>query len=293
METGQGIAGIGPTHSDMPVARGTLPNPKPFLLWPGGKRRHLPMLRRYCPESFDRYHEVFVGGGALFLDLRARGYDGHSYIYDALEPLIRTYSAVQTSAPAVARAYRNRITSHSPQSFRRARCENWRALLDPEIAAWMLYLTKTCYNGLWRLDNRGRFTVGLGRDRSGSKRHRLDERNLTAVSRALGNTKLVHGDFSAALNYTRTGDFAYLDPPYATGFTKYTALRFPRGDQCRLRDVCDELSRRGVMVMQTNSDCRLIHELYARYRVTPIVMRHLVGNPYGGGESREVIIRNY
>ena len=267
--------------------------PKPLLWWPGGKTGMLPAIRPLRPATFRGYHEPFCGGLASYLDLWSPGMAGNAWLSDANEELVRCYRAIRSDPHAVVAAFHRRIAAHSGRLFRMARRESVSSLADVEVAGRLLYLTKVSYNGLYRVDRRGRFATGLGHDRSGEKRHAIDEKNVVAVSRALRDADLGNADFTAVLARAKPGDFVFLDPPYPSVHCAYTALGFTDGDHRRLRDVCSELDRIGAMWLQTNRDCRLIRNLYRDYRMTTAQVYRRAGNPSGASRAQEVIITNY
>jgi DNA adenine methylase len=253
----------------------------------------LPALRRVRPKSFVNYHEPFCGGLAHFIDLWSPDMAGRASLSDANEELIRAYAAVARSPEAVLAAAIRRLESHSEESFLRARAERIDDMDDVAVAARMLYLNRTSYNALYRVDWRGRFSVGMGHDRSGDLRRRIDADNLRAVARMLAGADLRCCDFCAVLAVAKAGDFVFIDPPYPGTCCDYTPFGFTRGDHRRLRDVCAELDRIGAMWLQTNRDCAIVRELYGAYRAVGASVYRRAGNPSGARVAKELIITNY
>lgn len=257
---------------------------RPILKWAGGKRQLLPCLRPYYPGMFRRYFEPFVGSGAVFLDLHNQGrLEGRDvFLSDINADVIGCYRALrdETAAligalEALERGHRARGRDH----FYEVRNERFnparRALGEqkdvagaytPELAAMLIYLNRTGYNGLFRVNADGAFNVPAGRY---GKVRICDAANLTALARALARPG-VHLDvrpFAAALAPARRSDFVYLDPPYApvsrtAHFTAYTAGRFGADQQAALQTTVLDLARRGVQVVLSNSVAPHISALY-------------------------------
>jgi DNA adenine methylase len=256
---------------------------RPFLKWAGGKRQLLPELRRFYPERFGRYIEPFVGSGAVFLDLHNQGrLEGRSVLLaDSNRDVIGCYQAVRAGADEVIEALRDLEAGHRRggsahfYEVRDARfnplrrtvlAPGWRAEYPAVLAAMLIYLNRTGYNGLYRLNARGEFNVPAGRY---DAPRICDADNLRRVAAALRRPRLrlQAGTFDRVLSRARPGDFIYIDPPYAplsstARFTAYTAAGFGPEDQVRLRDLVVDLARRGCDVLLSNSTAEEIRELY-------------------------------
>jgi len=274
------------TRTSRPAARGAAPrsDARPLLKWAGGKRQLLHELRRFYPDRFDRYIEPFMGSAAVFLDLYNRGLlEGRGVLLaDSNPDVIGCYRAVRDSVDevlvelaALAHAHRRRgrglFYEVRDERFNPLRREvlGQRRRYPPVLAAMLIYLNRTGYNGLYRLNSRGDFNVPAGRYESPRI---CDEDNLRRVSRALGRrgVSIVTGGFETALAGAGPGDFVYVDPPYApvsqtARFTAYTAGGFGADDQARLRDVVVDLARRGGRVLVSNSTAPEIHRLYVAH----------------------------
>ena len=257
---------------------------RPFLKWAGGKRQLLPALRRFYPETFNAYFEPFLGSGAVYFDLHARGLldDRVATLTDSNADLIACYTTVRDHTEqvidelsALARDYDRRGAAHyydvRNERFNPAR----RALVTgadgigytPALAAMFIYLNRTGYNGLFRLNAAGEFNVPAGRY---STPRICDADNLRRVGAALRrpHVALLHLPFHRVRDKARTGDFLYFDPPYApmsstARFTSYTAGGFGQHDQERLREVLKALAARGCYVVMSNSTAPEITELYS------------------------------
>ena len=192
---------------------------RPFIKWAGGKRQLLPSLLRHAPPKPARYFEPFIGGGALFFALRPR----QAVLADVNARLIRTYRGVQNDVAEVIRLLRS--YPHNPAFFYRFREEDIDARSDAEVAAWFIYLNKTGFNGLYRVNRDNRFNVPFGRYTNPTI---CDEPTLRACSQALASTKLLVEDFEVVVAKAKGGDFVYFDPPYVplsatSSFTSYTS----------------------------------------------------------------------
>jgi DNA adenine methylase len=232
---------------------------KPFIKWAGGKRQLLPHLMARSPAAFNRFYEPFVGGGALFFALRPR----RATLADVNQRLIRTYKGVRDDVEAVIK--RLRALPHDSQFFYEYRQIDIDARNDADVAAWFIYLNKTGFNGLYRVNRGNRFNVPFGRY---AKPMICDETTLRKCSAALAGTELLVADFEVAVGKAKRGDFVYFDPPYvplsaSSSFTSYTSTGFGVEQQARLRDAAARLKRRGVRVLLSNSAAPLVRELYA------------------------------
>lgn len=262
---------------------------KPFVKWAGGKGQLLEELLRRVPGSFNRYYEPFVGGGALFFALRPR----EAILADKNEELMNAYLVVRDHVDElVASLKRHR---HDRDYYYRLRSHDPRELDRVERASRFIYLNKTCYNGLWRVNRRGRFNVPFGR----YKAPRIcDEENLRAASLALRGAQVSCGDFAEALAGVTAGDFVYLDPPYhpvssTAHFTAYVGDGFGEEEQRRLADVFRELDRRGCKVLLSNSDTELIRSLYEGYEIETVSANRCISCRGDGRRgATELIISN-
>lgn len=253
--------------------------PRPLLKWAGGKRQLLPALRAFYPGSFGRYFEPFVGSGAVFFDLHASGRLSHARatLTDSSPDLIGCYQMVRDRTSEVAAALARLARGHEARGaehfytvrerFNRARQRTDAASpYTPALAAMLIYLNRTGFNGLFRLNGAGDFNVPAGR----YVRPRIwDPAHLTAVAGALAapGVKLAVAPFEAVLRGARAGDFVYFDPPYAplsatARFTSYTARRFTLADHARLCELAVDLAERGCAVMLSNSSAPEVAALY-------------------------------
>jgi DNA adenine methylase len=266
--------------------------PRPFLKWAGGKTQLLPELLKRVPPTFGTYHEPFVGGGALFFNLRPP----QARLSDLNRQLIECYQVVQSDVEALIRQLRTWQKRTDKECFYRIRALD-PAKLDPiKRAARMIYLNKTCFNGLHRINRRGLFNVPYGRYK---KPIVCDAANLRAVSAVLRGVVLAAEPFEAVLDHAKPGDFIYFDPPYqplsaTSSFTSYAQEAFGEAQQRKLAGVFPELSRRGCIVMLSNSETRLIRSLYDEFQMETVFARRAINcNGDSRGKIKEVLVRNY
>jgi DNA adenine methylase len=271
-----------------------IPKPTPILKWAGGKRQLLEAITQNKPSSFNRYFEPFIGGGAVFFNLQHHG----SYISDTNEALINLYTVIQNKARALIEDLK---THENTQAyFLRIRAAD----RDPEYCTWsdvqkasrFIYLNKTCFNGLYRVNRLGQFNVPYGHY---SNPRIVDEENILSCSQYLADTVIRCADFSAILEEAQQDDFIYCDPPYiplnpSSSFTAYTKEGFGLEQQYALRAVCESLHQRGAKFLLSNSDTPLIHELYSGYEIhTVFASRAINATGSKRGKVSEVLIKNY
>jgi DNA adenine methylase len=258
---------------------------RPILKWAGGKRQLLPTLRRYYPAGFNRYVEPFLGSGAVFLDCHNHGLleSCEVHLSDINADVIGCYRMVRDDVEAVIEALSTLEEGHrvdGARHFYAVRDERFNALrLDvhassdpakaytPSLAAMLIYLNRTGYNGLFRLNSRGGFNVPVGRYARVTICDAPNLRRLSAALRRPGLTVEVRR-FEEALGEGQRSDFVYLDPPYApvsrtSHFTSYTAARFGPDEQARLQKAVVRLARLGASVLLSNSVAPDIRRLYA------------------------------
>jgi DNA adenine methylase len=262
---------------------------RPFLKWAGGKRQLLRELFKHVPAKHGRYFEPFVGGGALFFAMRPR----RAVLADVNERLVRAYRGVRDDVDAVIALLKK--YPHDPDFFEKTRSRAVDDGTDVEVAAWFVYLNKTGFNGLYRVNKDDRFNVPFGRYENPKI---CDAKTLRACSEALADADLKVGDFEKVANGARRGDFVYFDPPYAplsstSSFTSYTSSGFGIDEQQRLRDFALKLKKRGVHVLLSNSSAPSVRELYARdFDVSEVAATRMVNSKPGGrGAITELVIK--
>lgn len=265
----------------------------PFVKWVGGKRSIVSQLKRRLPASFKHYYEPFVGGGALFFEIHKNVVSAH--LSDTNLDLLLTYKAVQKDPRKLLTLLSEHAQAHDEDYYYKLRSQH--ALPDPvESAARFIYLNRTCYNGLFRVNKKGEFNVPVG---DYAKPGIVQEGNILACSRALQrNVSVTYRDFTSI--EPGRDDFVYFDPPYHptddTSFTAYSKADFTEKDQSRLAEFATELHKAGVKVMLSNSNTRFIQTLYKSsiFNIELVNAPRMVNcKPGGRGPVEEVLITNY
>jgi DNA adenine methylase len=276
--------------------------PKPFIKWVGGKRQLLDQFRLmnlYPPEKFDplknNYFEPFVGGGAVFFDLMPE----KAYLSDLNKELVITYNVIKNNLNLLVKSLKKH--KNTKEHFLKMRSKKIDKLTDIEIASRFIYLNRTCFNGLYRVNSKGEFNVPFGQNKNPLI---CDEKNLEKVSKALQNVEIKNEDYKNVLKYAKKGDFVYFDPPYypvskTSSFTSYTKKSFLEKEQIELCDTFVELTKRGCFVMLSNSDTPFINKIYSdikskKIRISKVYATRAVNSKASGrGKITEVLITNY
>jgi len=274
---------------------------KPFLKWAGGKRKLLPNIEKYYPKNFNKYYEPFVGAGAVLFDLEPKKVVINDFNYE----LINTYSTIKDNVDELISLLEEHERLNDKEYFYSVR--EWdrtgeiKEKSDVERAARIIYLNKTCFNGLFRVNSQGQFNVPYGNYKNPGI---VNAPVIKAVSNYLNNSDItiLNGDYEEALAEAKTGDFVYLDPPYApltddnSSFVGYTLNGFGMKEQERLRDVFIQLDIRGCYVLLSNSSVPIIHDLYSDFSNTTEIIgvgRSINSKGNGRGKVDEVLISNY
>lgn len=242
-------------------------SPCPFVKWVGGKRFLLSQLCQNLPEQYNDYYEPFVGGGALFFALHKQV--NRAFLSDKNLELVITYNVVKRNPLELLEQLKEYQRNHSKEYYYQIRAQHYyetsqqHNYKDPiEIAAKFIYLNKTCYNGLFRVNKKGHFNVPVGTYKNPNI---IQEENILACSEALQCAKIEYREFDTITPNEK--DFVYFDPPYhptdEISFTTYTKLDFTERDQERLRDFAVQLQKKGINVLLSNSNTRFIRGLYS------------------------------
>lgn len=244
---------------------------KPFLKWAGGKRWLFESGQFSLPHFKGRYFEPFLGGGAVFFERQPT----NAILSDANSRLIELYTVIRDELEEFEELLRNHARKHSREYYYELRSK--RLGKSAASAAQFLYLNRTCWNGLYRENLKGRFNVPIGTKQNVI----LSSDNFAAWSRALQKIRLECRDFEEAIEEAGDGDFIFVDPPYTVrhninGFVKYNQNIFAWKDQIRLRDALKRAAERGVSFAMTNADHDSIRELYAGFGVHRCLERHSV-----------------
>ena len=269
----------------------------PVVKWVGGKRQLLDTFKPLLPARINSYCEPFIGGGALLFDLQPK----KAFVNDINSNLILVYTVIRDNVNELIAALES--FENTSDKFYEVRDwdrnkEFYSQLSDVMRAARIIYLNKTCYNGLYRVNNAGEFNSPFGHYK---KPNIVNAPVLRAVS-AYFNSAEIHfsaTDYSEVLKKVRKGTFVYLDPPYdpisdTANFTGYSRGGFTRDDRIKLRECCDQLNSKGVKFMLSNSATDFIREQYAAYNITTVQAKRAI-NSVGSrrGDVDEVVVRNY
>lgn len=265
--------------------------PAPFLKWAGGKARLIEQFLPYLPETFGNYYEPFIGGGAMYFHMQPE----KAVISDVNERLIASYIAIRDELPALTERLEVHAAKHNRDYYYRARerFNHARNLSDLDRAGLMIYLNKTCFNGLYRENRRGHFNVPMG---SYVNPTVFREQNLQAVSAQLQKTDIRVASFEHVLQHAKAGDLVYFDPPYVplsatSSFTSYVGAGFDLAMQQRLAEVFTELAHRGCYVYLSNSDSEVVRELYRGWRMETIrAGRAINARAAGRGAVNELLV---
>lgn len=264
---------------------------RPFLKWAGGKSQLLPEILKRIPVTFRRYFEPFLGSGAVFFALAPES----AVLSDANDELVSTFTAVRDDVDAVIASLRTHVNTEA--HFLRTREVVPAQLPICERAARLIYLNRTCYNGLYRVNRRGQFNTPFGRYENPTI---CNEEQLRSASAALKRSRLISDDYRRATRLAREGDFVYFDPPYFpvskySDFRRYHSQPFAEAEHRELFAEMVRLAERGCHVMASNSDCDFTRALYsAPWKVHEVDARRLINSKSGGrGKIGELLITNY
>ena len=278
---------------------------KPFLKWVGGKAQLLDQFEPYFTSAIDggcikRYIEPFVGGGAVFFHLsNTDRIKEKSILYDNNEELINAYQIVRDHLDELILTLSVHQKMHDREYYYKIRGQDRDPnlkLSNIERAARTIYLNRTCYNGLYRVNSKGQFNVPMGSYKNPKILH---EDILLSASTTLQKSIVEPQDFEFVLNVAKSGDFIYFDPPYdplskTSSFTSYTANNFLDSDQRRLADVYSSLTARGCLCMLSNSYTPFILDLYRDFRIETVrAARAVNSDPNGRGAIDEVLVLNF
>jgi DNA adenine methylase len=258
---------------------------RPFLKWVGGKRSILNELAKRLPTAYTTYYEPLLGGGALFFSLKPP----KACLSDINFHLIITFQTVRDDVEKLIEQLKAHVANHNKTYFLKAREHLFTAKDPVEIAAWFIYLNKTCYNGLYRVNKAGKFNVPIG---SYKEPAILDEENLRLCAKVLKDAKIIQQSFMQI--EPEKNEFYYLDPPYHRAFSGYDGNGFGDEQHKQLAGICQKIDNVGGFFMLSNSDTDFIRSLYKDFKVEKISASRMVsckGNQRG--KEEELLIRNY
>lgn len=278
--------------SEIPREETTL-RAQPFLSWAGGKRKLIPLLVSHLPSDMcrRRYVEPFLGAGSLFFKVGPT----NALLSDANPFLIAAYEGIRDHADAVRGELKKHIESHSSAHYYRTRDAYNRLRHSAAQTARFIYLNKTCFNGIFRVNTKGQFNVPKGSKDRPTMPLRED---FQAIAKALSHATLTHGDFSKTLANVAASDFVYLDPPYpalngTAYFTHYTSDRFDSKAQERLAENVKQVDNRGASFLMSNADVDSIRALYANFDMVSVPVQRFVSCKGKRVPVSELLIKNY
>lgn len=258
---------------------------RPFIKWVGGKRSILPQLVERMPAAYGTYHEVFLGGGALFFEIQPE----KACLTDINFHLILTFQAIRDNLEEVIKQLKTHQKHHEKDYFLKARDKLFNESDPIKIAALFIYLNKTCYNGLYRVNKSGRFNVPMGSYKDPTI---LDEINLRNVSSLLQGVEISQRPFIQTV--PKQSDFYYLDPPYHNTYDGYNGAGFGDKEHEQLAHLCHDIDKAGGFFMQSNSDTPFVRNLYKGYIIEDVMASRMVScKGDQRGKENELIIRNY
>ena len=272
----------------------------PFVKWAGGKTQLLDRIHELMPKEYNHYYEPFIGGGALLFSVAPKDFT----INDFNSELIQAYKCFTNDEDfkKLVERLNYHQEHHSDEHYYEVRemDKDLNFLMLPiyERAARMIYLNKSCFNGLYRVNSKGFFNVPSGKKK---KVVCYEEENLEEIRRFFSASKfeILNGDFQDAVKNAKKGDFVYFDPPYDTwedkdSFTSYAKNPFGKEEQKRLADVYKGLSEKGVFVMLSNHNTEYIRELFKDFHIHVVEAKRMINSKASGrGNVEEVIITNY
>ncbi len=262
-------------------------NARPILKWAGGKTQLLHEISPLIPNNYGKFIEPFFGGGALFFNVNPR----HAVIADSNPELINLYQIVANDVEALIRSLKRH--RNDKEYFYLQRIKDWKKLTPVQAASRTLYLNRTCFNGLYRVNKQGRFNVPFGHYANPKI---CDEQNLRDVSQVLADKVIICADYKEVLReQAKVGDFIFLDPPYLpiskySDFKRYTKEQFYEEDHRELAEEVDRLSALGCHIILTNSNHPLVHELYNKYTIDVYQTKRNISSNAKSRKGEDVIV---
>jgi len=277
-----------------------LSEPKPFVKWAGGKRQLMSELEKNFPTKFGTYLEPFLGGGAVMFDLLTKEHNLKCNVSDLNSDLVLSYVTIRDRLEKLIESLENHSKNyHKDSTGYYYEVRNQEPKNQIEKVSRLLFLNKTCFNGLYRVNSKGKFNVPLGRY---TNPNIVNKENLQAVSKTLqsGKIKISCRDFSSIIKDAKKGDFVYFDPPYqpvsdTANFTSYTHRDFTEDDLERLADLANQLNSKGCNVMLSNSNSKTVKKMFSSgWKIKEIkANRAINSNSQKRTGHKEIIIKNY
>jgi len=268
-----------------------LSDAKPFLKWAGGKGRLLNKLSKFFPKNYNSYFEPFIGGGAVFFHLNPE----KAIINDLNNELINLYNAIKKNPEKLMEELDGLQGNVDDKDFfLKMRSKKPKKELDRAVR--MIFLNRTCYNGMYRVNSKGEFNVPFG-DMGTPKLY--EKKNIIACSQALKKTTILCGEYKKLNQRIRKKDFVYLDPPYVplsdtAHFTSYTSEKFGERQQLELLEFCKKIDQKGGLFMLSNSYNEFTEKLYCKFNTNTIkAARSVAAKSESRAEIKEIVVTNY
>ena len=271
-------------------------NAPTFVKWAGGKRQLIEQFKVFFPNKAERYFEPFVGSGAVAFYMIQKNNLKEIYLSDINEELINCYSVIKNNVEELIEILKEYKKNHNKEFYYKVREQDSSLLSHLYRAARFIYLNKTCFNGLYRVNSQGKFNVPMGDYKNPGI---VQEQELRFISKLLKCTTLKVMSFDKVLEYAKKGDFVYFDPPYyplkkGKNFTTYTKDRFLETEQIRLAEVFKELDKRGCSVMLSNSDTDFVKNLYGGFNIHTVKANRMINcDATKRGKINEIVVTNY
>jgi DNA adenine methylase len=266
-----------------------------FVKWAGGKKQLIEQFKPFFPKKINRYLEPFVGGGAVLFYILKNYKPKEVVIIDNNEELINTYEVIKSDVENLIKELKKLKELHNKENYYKIRTEDPKLLSKLTRASRFIYLNKTCFNGLYRVNSKGGFNVPIG-----SYKNPLicPEEDLREISKLLQKVKILNGSFEDCLKYAKRGGFIYFDPPYyplkKSSFTTYTKENFLEKEQGKLKDMFAKLDKKKCQIMLSNSDTIFIKDLYKDYNISFVSATRMINcDGKSRGKINEVVVTNY
>jgi len=266
-----------------------------LVKWAGGKKQLLTQFNRFFPAKIEKYFDIFVGGGAVAFYVIQKYHPKEVFISDSNKELIDTYEVIRDNPNELIEILKEHKKKHNKEYYYKIRELIPENLFKIERAGRFIYLNKSCFNGLYRVNSKGQFNVPIGSSKNPAI---LMGEDLRLISRLLQKVTIKNISFEHILNYAKKGDFIYLDPPYfplkKESFTTYTAGKFLQKEQEQLADIFREVDKRGCKIMLSNSDTEFIKTLYKGYKIHIVKATRMINcDATKRGKINELVVLNY
>ena len=272
---------------------------QPFVKWAGGKRQLIPAINERLPKEFDTYYEPFVGGGALLFATAPK----KAVVGDINTVLVNTYNQIKNDVDSLTTILDRLIAEHHEAEDKKSFYLEMRSKYNNKIeendislvtTALFMYLNKTCFNGLYRVNSKGLFNVPFNNRKT---LNIYSKENLDDIAKYLSNVEILNCDFEETCKNAKKGDFVFFDSPYAPlkpdSFESYTKEGFALEEHIRLANLFKELSKKGVYCMLTNHNTELINDLYKDFNIEVVPVKRMINSDAKNRVGEEVIITNY